>query len=283
MIDAGIFSTFIFMKRIVAPFLFLVMAALTLCGCGDDSSSVIVRVIPAEHESSSSVKLSSSSAQVSSSSERYSSSIKVESSSSAKSSSSNEEISSSGEFVLDTGEFVKIGEQEWMTRNLNIPVEGSRCYDNEPANCEKYGRMYTWSLAMAIDTKFDREELGFLITPYRGICPEGSHLPTDDEWQELYEYIEEHPEYKAYFTNQIGGAYDWRYFYRDEDVETVFWTATEYDATGSGFQFEYAWIWAYRKDGSIARNNPHKYMGAYVRCLKGGGVVFLNYSDDSDN
>lgn len=211
----------------------------------------------------------------SSQSAESSSSAKDASSSSAKSSSSRKEDSSSSESVLVTDEFVEIGNQEWMTRNLDIAVEGSRCYDDDPSNCEKYGRIYTWAQAMAIDLKYDREELGFLITPYRGICPEGSHLPTDGEWTELKEYIDENPEYKAYFTNQIGGAYDWKAFYRDEDVETVFWTATEYDATGSGYPFEYAWIWAYRKDGSIARSNPHKYMGAYVRCVKGDGLVML--------
>ena len=68
--------------------------------------------------------------------------------------------------------------------------------------------------------------------------------------------------------NQIGGAYDWKSFYRSEDVEVVFWSSTEYDATGTGYEFEYAWIWAYRKDGSIESSNPHKYMGAYVRCVE---------------
>lgn len=225
-----------------------------------------------EENSSSSVLSSSSSQSAESSSSSNGNAVD------AKSSSSAETESSSSKLVLVTDEFVKIGTQEWMTRNLDIAVEGSRCYNDDPDNCEKYGRIYTWAQAMAIDLKYDREELGFLITPYRGICPEGSHLPTDGEWTELKEYIDENPEYKAYFTNQIGGAYDWKAFYRDDDVETVFWTATEYDATGSGYPFEYAWIWAYRKDGSIARSNPHKYMGAYVRCVKGDGLVMKQSS-----
>ena len=227
-----------------------------------------------ENNSSSSVQSSSSSQSAKSSS----------SSSEAKSSSSRKEASSSSELVLVTDKFVKIGTQEWMTKNLNIAVEGSRCYDDDPANCEKYGRIYTWAQAMAIDQKYDREELGFLITPYRGICPEGTHLPTDEEWTLLKAYIDENPEYKVYFTNQIGGAYDWKAFYRDEDVETVFWTATEYDAAGTGYKFEYAWIWAYRKDGSIARSNPHKYMGSYVRCVKGdGGVMEFSSSSSTES
>ena len=210
-----------------------------------------------------------------------SSSAKDASSSSAKSSSSRKAVSSSSEFVFEDGDFVKIGTQEWMTKNLNIPVEGSRCYDDNPANCEKYGRIYTWAQAMGIDQKYDREELGFLITPYQGICPEGTHLPSEEEWALLEQSIDQNPEYKAYFTNQIGGAYDWKEYYRSEDVETVFWTSTEYDVTGSGYKFEYAWIWAYRKDGSIARSNPHKYMGSYVRCIKGDGLVMVQHSSSS--
>ena len=242
------------------------------CYCKTEDSVAYYRNVDLsapEGISSSSVQSSSSPQSAQSSSSSNGNAVDV------KSSSSGETKSSSGEMALVTDEFVEIGNQEWMTRNLDIAVEGSRCYDDDPSNCEKYGRIYTWAQAMAIDLKYDREELGFLITPYRGICPEGSHLPTDGEWTELKEYIDENPEYKAYFTNQIGGAYDWKAFYRDENVETVFWTATEYDATGSGYPFEYAWIWAYRKDGSIARSNPHKYMGAYVRCVKGDGLVML--------
>ena len=248
------------------------------CYCKTEDSVAYYRNVDLnapEESSSSSVQSSSSSQSAQSSSSSNGNAVD------AKSSSSSETKSSSSEMALVTDEFVEIGNQEWMTRNLDIAVEGSRCYDDDPANCEKYGRIYTWAQAMAIDTKYDREELGFLITPYRGICPEGSHLPTDDEWTELNEYIEEHPEYKAYFTNQIGGAYDWKAFYRDEDVETVFWTATEYDVTGTAFGFEFAWIWAYRKDGSIARSNPHKYMGAYVRCVKGDGLVLVMSSSSA--
>lgn len=266
MFDVDIFSTFIFMKRNIVKFLLLAMVALFIYGCGDDSSVRVIMVIE-PIESSSSIK------KVSSSSIDYF----------ARSSSSKTNSSSSRDFVLETGEFVKIGNQEWMTKNLNTPVEGSRCYDDELGNCTRYGRIYTWSQAMAIDPKYDHQELGFLITPYRGICPEGSHLPTDGEWTELKEYIDENPEYKAYFTNQIGGAYDWMAFYRDEGVETVFWTATEYDATGSYYEPEFAWIWAYRKNGSIARSNPHKYMGAYVRCVKGDGMVLIISEPESSS
>ena len=142
------------------------------------------------------------------------------------------------------------------------------CYADKPENCEKYGRIYTWAMAMGVDVKYDREELGPIELPYRGVCPEGWHLPSYEEWQSMNSYVAENPDYKAYFTNQIGGAYDYNGHYRSEGEETLFWTSTEYDVSGSGFPYEYAWLWANRKNLSVATDNAHKYTGAYVRCIK---------------
>lgn len=65
---------------------------------------------------------------------------------------------------------IKIGEQVWMAQNLNVQTENSWCYDDDPANCETYGRLYAWSVA-------------------KSVCPEGWHLPNKDEYETLINFV----------------------------------------------------------------------------------------------
>jgi hypothetical protein len=61
---------------------------------------------------------------------------------------------------------VNIGEQVWMAENLNYNASGSVCYNYDPSNCDKYGRLYNWATAKIV-------------------CPAGWHLPSDAEWDAL--------------------------------------------------------------------------------------------------
>ena len=87
---------------------------------------------------------------------------------------------------------VKIGTQWWMAENLNYNVQPSYCPEDTPANCEKYGRLYSWLTAMDTLEEFSSNTKGCnmhskcsTFVPTRGICPEGWHLPDDMEWKEL--------------------------------------------------------------------------------------------------
>ena len=92
---------------------------------------------------------------------------------------------------------VKIGNQEWMTNNLNVATfkngdaipeaqtseawikageEGRPAwcyYDNDPENGNKYGRLYNW----------------YAVTDLRGLAPSGWHIPSDAEWTTLVDYF----------------------------------------------------------------------------------------------
>ena len=95
---------------------------------------------------------------------------------------------------------VQIGEQVWMAENLNYDyqteVTHSMCYEYKQENCDAYGRLYTF--AAAVDsaglfgdgclgcTSFTQNEAGNLKESSRGVCPEGWHLPSKGEWEQLF-------------------------------------------------------------------------------------------------
>ena len=46
-------------------------------------------------------------------------------------------------------------------------------YDNDPANADIYGNLYNWAV----------------VNDDRGVCPEGYHIPSDEEFMELEMYL----------------------------------------------------------------------------------------------
>lgn len=80
---------------------------------------------------------------------------------------------------------VQIGSQCWMAENLNIGIMLDNsvgqtdnatiekyCYNGISVNCDLYGGLYQWNEMMQY----------FTVEGNQGICPEGWHVPTDDEW-----------------------------------------------------------------------------------------------------
>lgn len=89
---------------------------------------------------------------------------------------------------------IRIGKQWWMAENLRVTqyrngewiinVTGSKTwsdltvgaycyYDNDFDKAKNYGNLYNWNALV------DR----------RNLAPEGWHIPTDDDWQELVDYL----------------------------------------------------------------------------------------------
>ncbi len=96
--------------------------------------------------------------------------------------------------VIDTSLEVKIGNQIWMKRNLDVDhyrtgdsipeirnnsewtnlTTGAWCYyNNEPSNGAIYGKLYNWHA----------------VNNSMGLAPTGWHIPSDIEWTELENYL----------------------------------------------------------------------------------------------
>jgi uncharacterized protein (TIGR02145 family) len=74
------------------------------------------------------------------------------------------------EFTLTYGgqtyDLVEIGNQCWMAENMNFETPNSWWYDNSSSNGDLFGRLYYWADAMVV-------------------CPQGWHLPSDEDWKIL--------------------------------------------------------------------------------------------------
>ena len=100
---------------------------------------------------------------------------------------------------------VQIGEQVWMAENLNYDyqteITHSLCHENKQENCDAYGRLYPFAAAVDSAGLFGNGGLGcggngFVASPAanltessRGVCPEGWHLPSRGEWEQLIETV----------------------------------------------------------------------------------------------
>ena len=109
-----------------------------------------------------------------------------------------------------TYKIVKIGKQVWFAENLNYNANGSKCYDNKPVNCDKYGRLYSWETAMKS-------------------CPSGWHLPSKMEWEILAEIVggEKTEDTFNFFALPGGYGYSSGYFY-DIGNLSYWWSTNEY-------------------------------------------------------
>jgi uncharacterized protein (TIGR02145 family) len=140
---------------------------------------------------------------------------------------------------------VSIGSQCWLGRSLNhgrevpdgVPADDGAieksCYGNDPESCRVYGGLYTWTEAMQ----------GARTPGAQGVCPDGWHLPTRAEWEELAAFLgpasageklkarEDHePPYDG--TDEVGftalpGGSGFRGSFGRQGHWTLFWTSTE--------------------------------------------------------
>jgi len=181
-----------------------------------------------------------------------------------------------------TYESKEIGKQVWMIENLNVskfsngdPIleaytdddwsnagdknKPAFCYyNNDPINEVKYGKLYNWS-AM-IDN--------------RGLCPKGWHVPLEEEWATLFDYLGGEDSagnkmkstigWKIYngtnsssFAGLPGGFRDYRTFSKI-GYYGIWWI---HSSTPETYNLKYDW-------DKVEHGFTNKQDGESVRCIK---------------
>ena len=113
----------------------------------------------------------------------------------------------------------KVGNQIWMAQNLRLenPNTLDDCSSNyydytikDEAVLQKYGHHYGWMTAMQISCKYEEQLAKSEIQqPHQGLCPTGWHIPSIDEWQELFN--------AAPLTELLSTDWKMRYFVGTDD------------------------------------------------------------------
>ncbi len=124
---------------------------------------------------------------------------------------------------------VQFDNMVWMAENLRYDSPNSICYDDDPANCRKYGRLYSHGDA-------------------KNACPEGWHLPNERaEWSKLRSLLNGHkPAYRTLVAGGIskfdavfGGAYVAGEGFKNKNEIGAYWSGSYFGNSGSS-------VWSYR-------------------------------------
>ena len=174
--------------------------------------------------------------------------------------------------------------ETWMAENLNYKTANSWCYDDKDENCAKYGRLYTWASAVG---KTETEcgyghECNLGTGDIRGVCPEGWHLPSNEEWVDLIKAVGGYLTGGAKLKSKTGweeksginnedafgfSALPAGYRVNDDDYygegdDALFWSSTKSDGDDAYFMY----LSYNDEDASLFYLN--KSYGFSVRCLK---------------
>ncbi|MDX9727022.1 MAG: FISUMP domain-containing protein [Bacteroidales bacterium] len=151
---------------------------------------------------------------------------------------------------------VRIGDQVWMQENLRVTVDPdsnsivSYLYNNDEANEETFGRLYTWNVAMN----------GSGQEGAQGICPAGWHIPSDGEWKTL-----------EIFLGMTQQEADMTNTWRGSPVGTIL-------AKGGGSGYEALFAGRMTSYGTFSLLNQYEYVwtsteygdNAWRRCFESG-------------
>ena len=155
---------------------------------------------------------------------------------------------------------VSIGSQTWLAQNLNYKTGNSSCYADSDENCMRYGRLYTWADA-------------------KNACPAGFHLPSLDEWNDLFiavggrslagrffkdrtGWMDSIPGLDEYGFSVLSGGYKNFQNYENEGASAWFWSSTNDDKSFNNRAYVF-----YLQDSVFYRDTIPEEYKLSVRCL----------------
>ena len=165
---------------------------------------------------------------------------------------------------------ITIGSQVWSKYNLNVGtmITGvttqtnnatleKYCYNNLESNCIAYGALYQWDEAMQYVTT-ERAQ---------GICPTGSHIPSDSEWTTLETYLgpatagtQLKPGGSSGLNMPLGGLHNIDGSFFNLSSNGYLWSSSESSTSA----------WSRRLHSALSTSNRDMYfkgLGYSVRCL----------------
>lgn len=184
--------------------------------------------------------------------------------------------------TIDPANWIAVGTQVWARYNSNVGTMilntsnqtnnaslEKYCYSTSEANCTLYGGLYQWDEAMQYVT----------TEGARGICPEDSHIPTDDDWRILSLHLGMTPAEAAGTgwrgnANEgtkllsggasglnflLGGFRNYNNPYMNISAYTYIWSSTEYGGN--------VWTRGLSTDVYVNRDANAKSYGFVVRCV----------------
>ena len=140
---------------------------------------------------------------------------------------------------------VMIGKQCWMRENLRTTKYADRTpiqnggditsYDehyyyypgNNSDNKNPYGLLYNWAALMNGELSSNSNPSGV-----QGVCPDGWHLPSNAEWDELFDYVNSQPKYVCDTNYTIAKALSSTEGWESNGVECLVGYAIDNNATG---------------------------------------------------
>jgi uncharacterized protein (TIGR02145 family) len=194
----------------------------------------------------------------------------------------NQEMLAAGKYgeyldVRDTQVYrtVTIGTQTWMAQSLKYVI-GKK---NSSDTCSSVGCEYKWAQVMDLDSSYNNQNAASLINRvHQGICPDSFHVPTNSEFQELYDYVKSAIS-KNSVTTELNSSYAWETKTGDDEFgfsmapmtpggRAAFWTASEVS-----YYRSYRWFKDYEYNSFSGEKfsntiSDEKFRLLQLRCLK---------------